>query len=487
MELHEPKNLYELLTLNMEQRFANRVAFRWYDADQDVVVEKHFGEYAQDIRRAVNYYLSTIPDIQGKRVCVWSNNSYHYAVNCYGVMMAGGVIVPMNQRKSWEELHRELELVEPSAILTDGDDYGCNEEMQADYGSLLRPMDAYKAYEPAELVNRIQPEELMVLMFTSGMETDLNELKRCGKSAFLIALAGVLLPLLGGFVVGHYFNDPTLLVNNTPGPQGSLLLQNVFLGIILTATSVSITVETLRELGKLRGTAGSVILAAAIIDDVLGIVALTIVTSFSDDSVHVGLVLLKILLFFVFAVVAGVSFARSYRWWTGKTEENRTQHAIVAFVFCLLMAYLAEEVFGVADITGAFVAGLVLANATTGERSLYLSDKFESVSFLYLSPVFFASIGLQVVLSAMNLHILLFAVVLTIVAILTKILGCGLGARLCRQRQARGMTVESVAQSLGVTPQEVEAWEKDTADPTDQQLMDLAALYGGTLADLFRR
>ena len=93
MELHKPKNLYELLTLNMEQRFANRVAFRWYDADQDVVVEKHFGEYAQDIRRAVNYYLSTIPDIQGKRVCVWSNNSYHYAVNCYGDMMAGGVIV----------------------------------------------------------------------------------------------------------------------------------------------------------------------------------------------------------------------------------------------------------------------------------------------------------------------------------------------------------------------------------------------------------
>ena len=168
MELHKPKNLYELLTLNMEQRFADRVAFRWYDADHDVVVEKHFGEYAQDIRRAVNYYLSTIPDIQGKRVCVWSNNSYHYAVNCYGVMMAGGVIVPMNQRKSWDELHRELELVEPSAILTDGDDYGCNEEMQAAYGSLLRPMDAYKAYEPAELVNRIQPEELMVLMFTSG-------------------------------------------------------------------------------------------------------------------------------------------------------------------------------------------------------------------------------------------------------------------------------------------------------------------------------
>ena len=186
MELHKPKNLYELLTLNMEQRFADRVAFRWYDADQDVVMEKHFGEYAQDIRRAVNYYLSTIPDIQGKRVCVWSNNSYHYAVNCYGVMMAGGVIVPMNQRKSWDELRRELELVEPSAILTDGDDYGCNEEMQAAYGSLLRPMDAYKAYEPAELVNRIQPEELMVLMFTSGTTGRSKGVMLCERNFFAV-------------------------------------------------------------------------------------------------------------------------------------------------------------------------------------------------------------------------------------------------------------------------------------------------------------
>ena len=90
---------------------------------------------------------------------------------------------------------------------------------------------------------------VIVIMFTSGMETDINELKRCGKSAFLVALAGVLLPLVGGFVVGYFFNDPTLLVNNTPGPQGTLFLQNIFLGIILTATSVSITVETLRELG----------------------------------------------------------------------------------------------------------------------------------------------------------------------------------------------------------------------------------------------
>lgn len=282
---------------------------------------------------------------------------------------------------------------------------------------------------------------VIVLMFTSGMETDINELKRCGKSAFVVALAGVLLPLAGGFAAGVYFNDPTLLVNNTAGPQGSLMLQNIFLGIILTATSVSITVETLREMGKLRGRAGSVILAAAIIDDVLGIVALTIVTSFSDSSVNVWVVLGKIALFFLFAVVVGLLFAKFFQWWTGKTEENRTQHPIVAFVFCLLFAFLAEEVFGVADITGAFMAGLMLSNATSEKRSLYLTDKFESVSFLYLSPVFFASIGLQVDLSGMNLHILLFAVVLSVIAILSKVVGCGLGAKLCRYSSRESLQI----------------------------------------------
>ena len=102
-----PAGVYDMVTRCMEQEFPDHVAIRYVAEDGKTVVEKKYREYAQDIRRAVNYYLSTIPDIQGKRVCVWSNNSYHYAVNCYGVMMAGGVIVPMNQRKSWDELPKE--------------------------------------------------------------------------------------------------------------------------------------------------------------------------------------------------------------------------------------------------------------------------------------------------------------------------------------------------------------------------------------------
>lgn len=307
-------------------------------------------------------------------------------------------------------------------------------------GLLLGPA-VFGIIQETEFLKTTASLGVIVLMFTSGMETDINELKRCGKASFLIAFAGVLVPLAGGFLVGVYFNNPELLVNNTAGPEGSLLLQNIFLGIILTATSVSITVETLREMGKLRGPVGSAILGAAIIDDVLGIIALTIVTSFADTTVNVALVLLKIVLFFVFAIAAGLAFARLYRRWTCKTEENRTQHVIVAFVFCLLLSYIAEEIFGVTDITGAFMAGLVLANSTSEKRTAYLAANFESISFLYLSPVFFASIGLQVELKRMNTHILLFAVVLTLVAVLSKMIGCGLGAKFCKYSNRESLQI----------------------------------------------
>ena len=160
--------MYDAITQGMEKEFPERVAFRYYTEETDMVTTVLFKELAQDVRRTVTYLQSTIPDAKGKKVCLLSKNSYEYVVNTFGAIMAGCVLVPMNQRKSGAEMSHELELVEPAAILTDGDDYGCNEEMQAAYGSLLRPMDAYKAYEPAELVNRIQPEELMVLMFTSG-------------------------------------------------------------------------------------------------------------------------------------------------------------------------------------------------------------------------------------------------------------------------------------------------------------------------------
>lgn len=266
---------------------------------------------------------------------------------------------------------------------------------------------------------------VIVLMFCAGMETDIQELKKSGKASFIIAVIGVIVPLLGGYAVAHFFNVPGIIDSDA---SGSLFLQNMFIGVILTATSVSITVETLKEMGKLKTHSGNAILGAAIIDDILGIIALTIITSMADSSVNIGVVLLKTVGFFVFAAVAGYVFYKAYQKWNESSDKPLHRYTIVAFVFCLLMSYIAEEYFGVADITGAFIAGLIISCT---QRTQYLSSKFDTLSYLYLSPIFFASIGLKVELPAMTANIIWFAVILTLVAVLTKIVGCGLGAKLC--------------------------------------------------------
>ncbi len=273
---------------------------------------------------------------------------------------------------------------------------------------------------------------VVVLMFCAGMETDVNELKRTGKASFIIALLGVIVPLIGGFGVAWIFNRPSMIASE----EGlcSTFLQNLFVGVILTATSVSITVETLRELGKLKTSSGNAILGAAIIDDILGIVALTIITSLADTSVNVWLVLLKILVFFVFAGVAGFAYYKFYKYMCKRDVVGKHRHAIISFVFCLLMSYIGEVVFGVADITGAFAAGLVISCT---HRSSYLTAKFDVLSYLFLSPIFFASIGLKVELPKMNMAIVGFAVCLTVVAIFTKVIGCGVGAKLCKYKNSQ--------------------------------------------------
>ncbi len=284
---------------------------------------------------------------------------------------------------------------------------------------------------------------VIVLMFSAGLETDIKELKKSGKSAFIVALCGVLVPLAGGFAVAHFFNRPDMIPSNA---SSTTLLQNIFVGVILTATSVSISVETLKELGKLQTHAGNTILGAAIIDDILGIVALTIITSITDPSVNIAMVLLKIAGFFVFSIVLGYIFFQMYKYWMTHSDKMRHRHTIIAFVFCLLMAYVAEDLFGVADITGAYIAGLIISNT---DRSAYLQEKFDILSYLLLSPVFFAHIGLSVELPNMTPMIVLFTVVLCITAVLTKMAGCGFGARLCGDSPAECVRVGAGMASRG--------------------------------------
>ena len=163
-----PAGVYDMVTRCMEQEFPDHVAIRYVAEDGKTVVEKKYREYAQDIRRMVAYLKAEVPDIKGRRIVLLSRNCYEFCVASYGIILAGGVLVTLNQKKTWEELEYELGLVEPALILNDGIDYGCRTELEAAYGPKLRPMDCYKETAPGELTNCVGHDDLMMLMFTSG-------------------------------------------------------------------------------------------------------------------------------------------------------------------------------------------------------------------------------------------------------------------------------------------------------------------------------
>ncbi|MCC8043759.1 MAG: cation:proton antiporter [Oscillospiraceae bacterium] len=273
-----------------------------------------------------------------------------------------------------------------------------------------------------EMLSNLSEIGVIVLMFTAGLGTDISELRRCGKATFVIALIGVIVPLLGGFAVAYFYNDSSL---------DNFMLQNIFIGIILTATSVSITVETLKEMGKLNTPAGNAILGAAIIDDILGIICLTLVISLGSggvDAAGIGMVLLKILGFFLFTAIAAVGYHYAFKKWSDSSPVKLRRYVVISFAFCLALSYCAEEFFGVADITGAFFAGLALSGT---KKSDYVEKRVDTLSYMLLSPIFFASIGLKVELPQMSMRIVVLTVLLCVVAALTKVIGCGLGAKLC--------------------------------------------------------
>lgn len=163
-----PAGIYDMVTRCMEREFPDHVAIRYVAEDGKTVVEKKYREYAQDIRRMTAYLKAEVPDIKGQRIVLLSRNCYEFCVASYGIILAGGVLVTLNQKKNWDELEYELGLVEPALILNDGIDYGCRAELEAAYGPKLRPMDCYKDTAPGELTNCVGHDDLMMLMFTSG-------------------------------------------------------------------------------------------------------------------------------------------------------------------------------------------------------------------------------------------------------------------------------------------------------------------------------
>lgn len=301
-------------------------------------------------------------------------------------------------------------------------------------GLILGPAVLNIVHE-TEFLTQLAEIGVILLIFFAGLETDINELKCSGKASLITAILGIIVPLGGGFLVAMYFNRQGMMVF---GNNSSLFLQNIFIGTILTATSVSITVETLKEMGKLNSKVGNTILGAAIIDDILGIIGLTIVISFSSTDIHIATVLIKIVLFFVFAGISSGIFYIIFRNWLDKDEKHKRRYVIVVFAFCLFLSYISEKYFGVADITGAFIAGITLS---TINKKYYIEEKLDTVSYAFLSPIFFASIGLKVVLPKMSIVVLMFAIVLTIVAVISKIIGCGLGCKLFKYSNRESLQV----------------------------------------------
>ena len=293
-------------------------------------------------------------------------------------------------------------------------------------GLLLGPA-CFNIVQESEFLDHIAEIGVIVLMFSAGLETDISELKKSGRNSFVIAVIGVLVPLIAGYVLASFFNT-----------EPEAFLQNMFIGVILTATSVSISVETLKEMGKLSTPSGNAILGAALIDDILGIVALTIITGMADTSVQLTEVMLKIVAFFVLAIVVGVFARKGIEKLFDRYQKVHRRFSILSFAFCLLFAYVAEAFFGVADITGAFIAGLIISGTS---RCNYVQMRIETLSYLLISPVFFASIGLKVVLPEMSTSIMIFSVLLLVLAILTKIVGCGLGAKLCRYENIQSLRI----------------------------------------------
>lgn len=261
---------------------------------------------------------------------------------------------------------------------------------------------------------------VVLLMFSAGLETNLKTLIKTGPIALLMASLGVIVPMVLGTLLALAFWGKAAFGSTE-------FYRALFIGVIMTATSVGITVQTLKELGKLKTELGTTIVSAAIIDDVIGIIVLTVVVGISGGSSSgVGEILLKTLLFFVASGVLGFGMYKIFSFLDKRYTHTR-RIPILSVALCFALAYVAEKYFGIADITGAYVAGVILCNIKDAD---YVDRRVSISSYMFFGPVFFASIGLKTDISNMTWALMAFSLSFVGVAIISKIIGCGLAAKI---------------------------------------------------------
>ncbi len=273
--------------------------------------------------------------------------------------------------------------------------------------------------QQSDFISMLAEIGVVILMFSAGLETNLKDLLKTGPVAVTIACMGVFVPLVMGWALyGLFFGF---------APFGSEeFLRGVFIGTIMTATSVSITVQALRELGHLKGKVGTVIVSSAIIDDIIGIIVLTFVIGFKSADAKPVDVVIKTVLFLVFSVGVGFLIYLLFKFLDKKSFHHR-RIPIFGLALCFIMAFCAEKFFGIADITGAYVAGIILCNLRDAE---YIAGKMDISGYMLFGPVFFASIGLKTSFDGFSIQLLWFSLAFVAVALISKVIGCGLAAKI---------------------------------------------------------
>ena len=269
--------------------------------------------------------------------------------------------------------------------------------------------------KPTDFISQMAEIGVILIMFSAGLETNLQELKKSGFAACMIACVGVFVPLVGGSLL-------YMCIYGFSEFGSDEFFKAVFIGCIMTATSVGITVEVLKEMGKLKSSVGQTILSAAIIDDVIGIIVLTFVLGFKDPDSNTLLVIGKVFLFLVLSLVIGFIVYKLFKIYDDKHSHTR-RIPIIAVTLCFIMAYIAEKYFGIADITGAYIAGIILCNVRDAE---YIDRRVSINGYMFFAPVFFVGIGLKTDFSNVDSSMIIFSIGFVVVAMLSKVIGCGL-------------------------------------------------------------
>jgi Kef-type K+ transport system membrane component KefB len=275
--------------------------------------------------------------------------------------------------------------------------------------------------QPSDFINQMAEIGVILIMFSAGLETNLKELKKSGLAALVIACFGVAVPMASGAVLYMCFHG-------FAGPGTDEFFRALFIGSIMTATSVSITVESLRELGHLQGRVGQTILSAAIIDDVIGIIVLTFVLSLKDPNSKPAEICLKTVAFLILALVGGILMYHIFKKIDARYPHTR-RIPIIGLGLCFILSFVAEKYFGIADITGAYIAGIILCNVRDAG---YIDRKISINSYMIFAPVFFVGIGLKTNFNEISTEMLLFSLLFVLTACISKIIGCGAVSKILR-------------------------------------------------------